>query len=525
MVVGDPAQAASGMRESVSAVAPGANERYQLGMSKNIASWLSDAVTRSPDAVAVRERGHEITYAELAGRAGGFARRLEGLGVGAGDRVAIIAPRGAAPAAVILAVQALGAVAVVVNDRLRVRQLEHILRDIEAKALVCSPEAMARSGVAPTMPAVVLDISEAPPSAAFVPVSRESGDLAHIIYTSGSTGLPRGVMHTHGSITAGVATVASYLGLRPDDRVAALIAFSSVYGLNQLYCTLSVGASLVIEQSVFAADTVASLRSEQVTVAAGVPPLWLQLLAVPGFSESMPELRQLQNAGGHLPVTAVKQLRAAQPQAALFLQYGMTETWRGTFLPPAEVDRQPGSMGRPIPGVEIVVVRDDGTVCADGETGELVQSGPTLASGYWRAPSSQGEVFRAHPLRPAERAVYSGDFVRRDSDGLLHYVGRHDRVIKTQGHRIGPDEVADVLFASGQVAEAMVAGEDDAERGQRVVAWVVLTTEGSLQQLRRFCRGELPLHMQPSRIEVRESLPRLASGKYDLAALRESAGG
>lgn len=487
-------------------------------MRMNIARWLSDAAARWPRSQALSERERQLTYAELAGIAGGLASELSARGVRAGDRVVIVAERGIAAAAMIFATHAIGAVAVVVNDRLRTRQLSHILQDIDATVVARgSSDLLLPPGLRDDR---VLDLSVLPAPARFEPVERSGTDLAHVIYTSGSTGLPRGVVHTHGSVSAGVAAVSSYLGMHRDDRVAGLLAFSSVYGLNQLLCTIATGASLVVERSLFAADMVSALRADAVTIVAGVPPLWMQLLAVPAFSDPLPALRQMQNAGGHLPVNAVRKLRSAQPQAELFLQYGMTETWRGTFLSPELVDAKPGSMGKAMPDVEILLVREDGMRCEAGETGEIVHAGPTIADGYWSRPSLTHEVFRDHPFRPGERAVYSGDHARSDSDGFLQYVGRRDRIIKTQGHRVGPDEVADVLHASGQVAEAVITGEEDAERGQRIVAWVVLSEQGTLQQLKRYCRAELPPHMQPSRIEVMTSIPKLASGKYDLAGLR-----
>jgi acyl-CoA synthetase (AMP-forming)/AMP-acid ligase II len=209
--------------------------------------------------------------------------------------------------------------------------------------------------------------------------------------------------------------------------------------------------------------------------------------------------------------------------------YGLTEAFRATYLPPDEVDAYPDSIGRAIPGAEIMVLRDDGTECAPGEEGELVQRGPTVAAGYWNDPETTARVFRANPRRPAgapdsERVVFSGDVVRRDEGGRLYFVGRRDRIIKTLGFRVSPDEVCEVLYASGEVAEALVGSEPDEARGERIVAYVVLREGGDAARLSRFCRTELPRYMQPARIEVRHTLPRTSSGKFDLRAAQASAG-
>ena len=184
-------------------------------------------------------------------------------------------------------------------------------------------------------------------------------------------------------------------------------------------------------------------------------------------------------------------------------------------------------MGRAIPGAQVFVVREDLSVCAPGEVGELVHRGPTVALGYWNDPEATDRVFRAGPIPtlgvPAgERVVFSGDFVRTDEDGRIYYVGRRDHIIKTLGYRISPDEVADVIHASGQVREVVVLGEPDQVRGQSVVAVVSLRPGGSVQSIKRYCGGELPRYMQPSRIVVLATLPRGPAGKYDFEALRST---
>jgi len=229
------------------------------------------------------------------------------------------------------------------------------------------------------------------------------------------------------------------------------------------------------------------------------------------------------NTGGRVPVDAVRKLRAYQSHAQLFLMYGLTEAFRASYLDPSEVDAHPDSIGRAIPGSEIFVLREDGTLCDPDEIGELVQRGATVAAGYWNEPELTASVYRPNPLRPAgapdsERVVYSGDLVRRDAEGRLYYVGRRDRVIKSLGVRVSPDEVASVLHDSGEVREAIVGTEPDEVRGSAIIAHVVLVEGGSLQRLERFCRTEMPRYMQPSKFHVHDELPRTATGKFDLRA-------
>jgi acyl-CoA synthetase (AMP-forming)/AMP-acid ligase II len=150
-----------------------------------------------------------------------------------------------------------------------------------------------------------------------------------------------------------------------------------------------------------------------------------------------------------------------------------------------------------------------------------------VALGYWNDPEATARTFRPNPVRPggvpeAERVVFSGDLVRRDEEGFLYFVGRRDKMIKTLGFRVSPDEIANVLYASGEIAEGVVASEPDELRGERIVAYVVLAGEGSLARLDAFCRVELPRYMQPARIVTCEALPRTSSGKFDVRAAQEA---
>jgi amino acid adenylation domain-containing protein len=503
-------------------------------VNSNVAQALWDAADQAPERAAIVERDAVATYAELRARAAGAAESLRAAGVRPGDRVAIFLERGAGAAAAFYGSAAIGAITVNVNETLRPRQVEHILRHCEAAAIVTDAELLARQPRPFETAARVLDVASFPHDADVTPIPRVGGDLAQIVYTSGSTGLPKGVTLTHANLWAGIRAVSLYVGITADDRIASLLPFSFDYGFNQLLCAVAAGAELVVERSPVPQQIAATLRRQQVTVLPCVPPLWLQLLAAPGFREPpLPALRAMTNTGGKVPTPAVRALRAAHPHARLFLMYGLTEAFRATYLPPELADAHPDSMGHSIPGGEILVLREDGTPCDPEEVGELVQRGPTVAAGYWADPETTARVFRPNPLRPPgapdqERVVYSGDLVRRDAAGLLYYEGRRDRMIKTLGYRVSPDEIADVLYASGMVTEALVGSEPDEARGTAISAYVVLAGGCTVEALQQFCRAELPRYMQPTRIVARDALPRTTSGKFDLraaeAATRETAG-
>ncbi len=491
--------------------------------SRNVAWMLWHAAALRPSKPAVVERTRTATYAELRDRAAAISTALEASGIAPGEPVVVVLDRGIDAVAAYFGVVATGALAVVLNPLLRPRQVEYALQHSGARVYLTSRAVRARLHRDVVTAAAVVDVEDVAEAGEYEPVVRANEDPAQITYTSGSTGLPKGVVGTHGNVWSVIETVAGYLGLNEDDRIAGMLPISGVYGANQMLCAALVGGTLVVPTSPIMNQVAAELREGGVTVLAAVPPLWMQLLQAPGFTAApIPTLRILQSAGGHLAPAAVRQLRDVQPQAGIFLQYGMTEVFRSTYLGPEDIDTRPACMGRPMPGADVLVIDEDGAVCPPGVVGELVHSGPTVAAGYWNDAERTAEVFRPHPLHgDAQRAVYSGDMVRTDEDGYFYFVGRRDRMIKTLGYRVGPDEILDVLYASRQISEGIVTAEDDAERGQRIVAYVVLAPDGSVTNLRAFCRAELPRYMQPTDIAAVAELPRLPNGKHDLFALRE----
>jgi amino acid adenylation domain-containing protein len=490
----------------------------------NFAHALRETAAFAPAKPAIVEPLGTTVYGDLDARSRAVAEALAASGVRAGDRVAIFLPRGADAAAAFFGVLASGAIAVNVNESLRPRQIEHILDHSDSKILLTAPDMLERLPRALETRASVLSLADISASGTAEPAPRIETDVAHIVYTSGSTGLPKGVTISHGNLWAGMRAVVGYLGLSRDDRIASLLPFSFDYGLNQLLCCAGTGATLVVEASPVPQRLARALRAHEVTVLPGVPPLWLQLLDVEAFrAEPVESLRVMTNTGGRLPTEAVRKLRRCQPQASLFLMYGLTEAFRSTYLLPERVDGKPNSIGRAIPGAEILVVGQDFSPCKPGEVGELVHRGPTVSLGYWNDPAATALVFRPNPFRPlgtpaAERVVLSGDLVYRDEEGDLFFVGRRDRMIKRLGYRVSPDEVVDVLYASGEIVEAIVVAEPDEVHGSHIVAYVVLAEGGDLERLKGFTTQELPRYMQPSRFEVRPSLSRTSSGKHDAAA-------
>lgn len=478
---------------------------------------LLGAAADTPDRVALDDRG-EVTYGDLARRAAGIARALQGAGVRPGDRVAVWTGKSTEEVASLYGAWLAGAIAVPVHDVLKPSQAQHVLDHSGAVALL-STGRLARA-LDPTLThgRTVLDPADV------APCSVREADLpggdtpAALLYTSGSTGRPKGITISHENLLAGARIVSGYLGLRDDDRILSVLPFAFDYGLNQLLSATRRRATLVLSRSTLPATVCRHLAEDRVSVLAGVPPLWARLMGrgSPLPRMDVPTLRLITNSGGAFPTALLERYRRAFEHVDVCLMYGLTEAFRSTYLPPGELERRPTSMGKPIPETEILLVGEDGAEVKPGEIGELVHAGPTVALGYWEDPDATRARFRPHPLDPARVAVFSGDRVRSDEDGYFYFVGRKDQQMKCNGVRVSPDEVEEIVFASGLVEEVAVCGEPDATMGTRPVVHVVAAGDASEAQaaLESYCRRTMPSYMWP-RIVVRSELPRTASGKLD----------
>ncbi len=505
-------------------------------------SAITDPTIRPLDHLALRGsdsdpalvlRDHVLSYKDLRSRVAGLAGWLAGLVPARGARVASWTAKGEFACLMPLAAARAGLVHVPVNPLLKRAQVAHILADSGASMLVANEARLAslEPGDVPGACTVVAEsetmaqasAQTAVDDGAMTPSLADPQDLCAILYTSGSTGRPKGVMLSHANLWLGAQSVAGYLELAPEDRTLAVLPLAFDYGQNQLLSSWYAGASAVPLDYLTPRDVVKAVERHGVTTLAAVPPLWVQLAELDWPKETAARLRRLTNSGGALTPDLVRRMRALFPEARLFAMYGLTEAFRSTFLDPSLIDSHPTAMGTAIPHAEVLVIGDDGQVTADGEEGELVHCGPLVAQGYWQDAERTAERFRPAPAasRYGGTAVWSGDRVRRDGDGLLYFVGRRDAMIKSAGNRISPQEIEEAALATGLVAEAVALGVPDKRLGQ-AVHLVVRSADPALhkeEELRRKLMEEMPNFMQPKAIHWRQLMPLSPNGKIDRARL------
>ena len=506
---------------------------------------------RSPNLPAITHGKETVHYSELHDAVANFAGGLMNLGLQRGERVAIYLEKRFETVIASFGAPAAGGVFVPLNPLLKPEQIGYIMRDCNVRVLVTSPERLAL--LADTLKqchdlrhVVVLDSAE--PLPANGPVSYSSWsellatpqrpghrvidtDVVGILYTSGSTGKPKGVVLSHRNMVAGARSVASYLENHSGDTLLAALPLSFDAGFSQLTTAFHVGARVVLLNYLLPRDVIKAIEREKVTGLTAVPPLYIQLTQLPWPESITRHLRYFANTGGRMPRETLAALRNHLPESKPFLMYGLTEAFRSTYLPPAEVDRRPDSIGKAIPNAEILVLREDGSPCAPHEPGELVHRGALVGMGYWNDPEKTAERYKPLPLNAPGReaglvlpeiAVFSGDTVRMDEDGFLYFIGRRDEMMKTSGYRVSPTEVEEILYATRMVGECVAFGVDHETLGQaiQVIVTAPAGREIDTAALLAECRVRMPAYMVPAGIEVRDGpLPRNPNGKIDRKTL------
>lgn len=517
-------------------------------MSTLLHELLEKTAMARPDAKALIYRERELDYGELLKSCQRVARGLLQLGLEREARVALYLPKQIETVAGIFGTAMAGGVFVPVNPLLKPAQVRHILQDSGARVLITSGSRLqSLRDTLPSCPelrfAVIVDEE---PGADHLSVKQldwtefvgndgsgtgrhiTDSDIAAILYTSGSTGNPKGVVLSHKNLTSGALSVSGYLNNTYSDRLLAVLPLSFDYGFSQLSTAFSCGASVVLLNYLLPKDVIRAVIRYRVTGLAGVPPLWVQLAALGWPEEAQTALRYITNTGGAMPTAILDALRKKLPQTEVYLMYGLTEAFRSTFLPPDQVDKRPTSIGKAIPNAEILVARDDGSICDANEPGELVHRGPLVSLGYWNDPERTAQRFRRAPGRPdglpqPEIAVWSGDTVKRDEDGFLYFVGRKDDMIKSSGYRISPSEVEDVIYQVDGVDECAAIGLPDDALGQIVVVAYCnsKTDKDNHEPMFHACREKLPNYMVPAKFVWLPPLPRNPNGKIDRKKVRE----
>lgn len=510
-------------------------------------SFLEQSAARHPDKDALVCGSRRVSYGELEANANQLAQGLRSAGVSRGDRVAICVDNSIEAVVTAFATLKADGVFMPLNPTTKADKLAYVLNNSRARAVVL-PAARVPAlhpvwRATPHLRTVVAlgnhgaealgkevwrwdelleraDPTPVPPPRANIDI-----DLAALIYTSGSTGNPKGVMLTHRNMTAAAQSITTYLENRPDDIILNVLPLSFDYGLYQALMAIKIGGTLVLEKSfAYPQAVLKKVVDEKVTGLPLVPTMAAMLLQMDLSRFDLSHLRYVTNTAAALPVDHILRLRDLLPGVRIYSMYGLTECKRVSYLPPEQLDRRPGSVGRGMPNEEVYVVDDTGRPVGASVIGELVVRGANVMAGYWELPDETAKRLRPGKL-PGERVLYTGDLFRTDSEGYLYFVGRKDDIIKSRGEKVAPREVEDVLHGHPDVAEAAVVGRPDTVLGQSICAFVTPRQGRTLdeRELMLHCRHNLEDFMVPQTIVIKPALPRSPNGKIDRLQLAQVA--
>jgi acetyl-CoA synthetase len=493
--------------------------------------------------VAGSGRVTPVTYGELRDASNRLANAFRARGIGRGDRVAILLPQGATVPIVHVAIYKLGAIALPLAALFGVDALSYRLRDAGAKALVTNAAGLAKLA-AITEPLAALDVvlstDGADPRgedfgaalrdarADFAPLDTSADDPAMMIYTSGTTGQPKGALHAHRVLLGhlpGVQMPHEFLP-QPGDRLWTPADWAWAGGLlNVLLPGLHFGVPVVARKfDKFDPEEAFRLMADHGVRNTFVPPTALRMLRAVTNPAGRFDLKLRTVASGGEALGAET---FAWGREALGLPinefYGQTECNLVLSSCAAIGVAKPGAIGRAVPGHQVAVIREDGTVSEPGELGQIavLRPDPVMFLSYWNKPGATQAKFIGNWMT-------TGDQGSLDEDGYIHFVGRDDDVITSSGYRIGPGEIEDCLIRHPAVALAAAVGKPDPVRTEIVKAFVVLKeghrpSDELASEIQAFVRSRLSAHEYPREIAFRSHLPLTTTGKVIRRILRDEA--
>ncbi|HEU4507795.1 MAG TPA: amino acid adenylation domain-containing protein [Pyrinomonadaceae bacterium] len=495
--------------------------------------WFEAQVLQTPENVAVIAGDDALTYAELNRRANQLAHYLKQFGVGPEARVAILMERSLEMIVSVLAVLKAGGAYVPLDPQHPEGRTNWMLSDSQATALLTKqgfagnlPPVEARVICVDTEAATIAQQEEINPE-----FSMDVENLAYLIYTSGSTGQPKAVAVEHRSLVNQVTFVQAEFGLTPGDRMLQFASLSFDMSAEEIFPTLTTGATLVLRANEVLPTAATFLRTcgEQGITVLDLPTAYWNELALTASTddwEAADPLRLVVLGGERAHPEAVRQFSArVGPKVVLKNGYGPTETTilatSATLVPreEGEPEHWEAPIGRPINNTTAYVLDQQLQLVPIGVAGELYLGGTGVARGYMNRPDLTAERFGpdAYSGVPGARLYRTGDLARYRSDGQLEFLGRTDHQVKLRGYRIELEEIEAVLRGHDNVREAVVIASDN---GRGLVAYVVRSnTATDVTDLRSYLRGKLPDYMVPAAIVLLESMPMTASGKVDRKAL------
>ena len=496
----------------------------------NLAEAFDQSVAKHPQKPAVFWDEKEFTFATLQSQSLAVAAELtHKFNVKPGDRVGLWLKNRPEFIPALFGIFNTAAVVVPINNFLKPDEVGYILADGGIDVLITDTELGVHfSALSATRPSLrMLNIEETVALAStrsaenFQPstfnLQPSKKDLAVIIYTSGTTGRPKGAMLSHGNLLHNVASCRIVLDTIEDDRYAVILPMFHSYMLTVgILLPLLNGASIVLIKSLSQPQQMLrEMYQRKATCLLAIPPFY-RTLANANLPAKLP-FRLCVSGAAPLPVQVLKDFEAKHT-IPIIEGYGLSEAAPVVTKNPLRGVRKPGSIGLPIPNVEVSIQDDAGEILSANETGELCVRGSNVMLGYWNKPEETAKAMRGDWL-------LTGDIGHRDADGYYYITDRKKDMLLVNGINVYPREVEEIIYQFPGVKEAAVIGIPDARKGEQPLAFVVANESVTLDEkaLIQFMRQKLADYKVPRQVVILPALPRNATGKILKTALRQQA--
>ncbi|MCU1623672.1 MAG: long-chain fatty-acid-CoA ligase [Frankiales bacterium] len=484
--------------------------------AQNLSDLVRDAAAATPDKAALLFHGETLTWAELDARVSAAARGLQALGAAPGDRVAIHLGNTPDFAVAYFGSLRAGCVALPVNTSYTADEVGHVLSDSGA-SIVLTGVATASLVSAPT---VVVTASQQwrqllADRTAMASVGGGE-DLAVLLYTSGTSGRPKGAMLTHRALLANLEQAAQIDPpvVASDDIVLLVLPLFHVFGLNAALGSVARhGATGVLTERFDPVETLELVRRHGVTNVVGAPPMYVAWSMLPDVGDAFSSVRLALSGAAPLPPAVLHRVLDVTGHH-VFEGYGLTETAPVLTTTLMSEVAKAGSIGRPVPGVELRLVDERGSLVEEGDPGEIIVRGANLFSGYWPDGADGPD---------ADGWFATGDVAVLDDDGDLHLVDRRRELILVSGFNVYPREVEEVVATLDGVLEVAVLGIPHPYTGESVKALIVLEPGASMSadDVIAHCATSLARFKCPTAVSFVDELPHSATGKVSKGRLRE----
>lgn len=511
--------------------------------------FLEHTAAKTPNKEALIFQQQRLTYLELDNFANALGNALIELGLQKPDspgerlllgqtlryrpRVAIYLENSVEAVIAIFGILKAGGIFVLINPQIKARKLAYILNDCQVRFLITDSKVdLDFQDIHADIEVISIDSQagdrhlathlfwDLVDQSSSVPPQNSSieTDLCSLIYTSGSTGKPKGVMLTHLNMVAAANSITEYLENTCADIILNCLPLSFDYGLYNLLMPFKFGGTVVLEKSfVYPFQLIGLVNKEQVTGLPLVPTIISIFLQVKNLGKyNFSSLRYITSTGQAFPPSHLLRLKELLPQTSIYSMYGLTECKRVLYLPPAQIENRPTSVGKAMPNVEVYLADENGIRIDQPDTvGELMVRGSNVMQGYWNLAEETNQVL--HIDAQGNRILRTRDLFKTDWDGYFYFVARTDDLIKTGGEQVSPKEIEDILGELVGVSQVAVFGVDHEFLGQAIKVAVTLASGSILTaaDILAYCSAHLEKHMIPKYIEIRQELPKTLTGKIN----------